>query len=245
MATYQTEGNSWSDVIRSRDFNPAVNCEEYTVLDGQVMTIGKCAKLNSSSKAIVSAVAEDEVQTVIFGAAATGGTLQIGVKIPTGSTGAGGWVWTDAISWSATDATFLTNINAALDNVLGSSKIVATARSAVDTDLGFVLTFSGTGYTGLPHELVQVDTASTTSVTTATVTRTTAGHAAGGDTTMICLTKTSPSGADGKGVFIVRGPCVVNADALSYPTGGEAAARVALTALGIVCRDEPALTQVV
>jgi len=118
----------------------------------------------------ITALGVNEVQTVAFGAAATGGTFKIGFTLASGAV-----VWTDTIAWSATDATFLSNMNTAIDNVLGAGLVVATAIAATDTDLGFVLTFSGAGYQYLPQSLVAIDAAALTSVTTVTVTRTTTG----------------------------------------------------------------------
>lgn len=118
----------------------------------------------------ITAPGVDEVQTVIFGAAATGGTFKIGFTLSSGAV-----VWTDTIAWSDADATFLASMNTAIGNILGASLVVATARPAVDTDLGFVLTFSGAGYTALPQSLVAIDVSALTSVSTATVTRTTTG----------------------------------------------------------------------
>lgn len=119
----------------------------------------------------ITALGINEVQTINFGAAATGGTFKIGFTLASGAV-----VWTDTIAWSATDATFLSNINTAIDNLLGAGLVVATAIAATDTDLGFVLTFSGAGYTALPQSLVAIDAAALTSVTTVTVTRTTTGQ---------------------------------------------------------------------
>lgn len=124
-----------------------------------------------SDTVTITALGIDEVQTINFGAAATGGTFKIGFTLASGAV-----VWTDTIAWSGTDATFLASMNTAIDNVLGAGLVVATAISATDTDLGFKLTFSGAGYTALPQTLVQIDAAALTSVSTVTVTRTTTGQ---------------------------------------------------------------------
>lgn len=192
------------------------------------------------ARATSAGAAKNEVQTVSFGAAATGGTVKIGVTKPT----TGELVWTDAISWNTTDATFLASINTALDSVLGvSGAIVATAIAATDTDLGFVLTFSGTGYSGIAHALVSVDTAALTSVTSCAVTRTTAGGLGGGqvNNTADCIAYAAidASSADKEGVFITFG-AEVNANALYYGGADVATCRTNLeTNRRIMFRDEP------
>lgn len=118
----------------------------------------------------ITALGVNEVQTINFGAAATGGTFKIGFTLASGAL-----VWTDTIAWNGTDATFLASMNTAIDNILGAGLVVATAIAATDTDLGFVLTFSGAGYAALPQSLVAIDAAALTSVSTVTVTRTTTG----------------------------------------------------------------------
>lgn len=240
MAT-ETMGKLLHDVVKwevDREYCRVLE----PVLDGQTIVLGQAVKLNSASKVVaLDAAAVNEVQTVIFGVAATGGTFKIGVTIPAGLTGAGGVVWTDTIAWNTTDATFLAAMNTALDDVLGASKIVCTARSGIDTDLGFVATFSGTGYAGLPHALLQLDTAGLTSVTTATVTRTTAGHAVGADAEMVALAAAAPSGADGTVVCLVRGPAKVDSAQLTVPTGGLTNVTAALLTKGILTVTEPTL----
>jgi hypothetical protein len=136
----------------------------------RTLTITYSAVDTGTGVVTITAPGVNEVQTIAFGAAATAGTFKIGFTLASGAV-----VWTDTIAWSATDATFLSNMNAAIDNVLGAGLVVATAIPATDTDLGFVLTFSGAGYTALPQSLVAIDAAALTSVTTVTVTRTTTG----------------------------------------------------------------------
>jgi hypothetical protein len=87
----------------------------------------------------------NQAEDVRLNPAATGGNIQLNVSKPDGTR-----VTTGNAAWSATDATFLGNINTALDTATGVvGGIVATAISATDPDLGFTLTYSGTGYAGL------------------------------------------------------------------------------------------------
>lgn len=77
----------------------------------------------------------NEVQTLTIGGTPTGGTFKLAYD---GFT-------TGAITWSATNATLLANINAALDALgnLGSSYVVATAGTLTAGIGTVLLTFSG------------------------------------------------------------------------------------------------------
>ncbi|HYH63956.1 MAG TPA: hypothetical protein VD866_04590 [Urbifossiella sp.] len=118
----------------------------------------------------ITALGVNEVQTVNLSTAGTGGNLRLLVQKVDGT-----FALTPNVAWSATDATLLSNLNTALDTATGVvGGIVATAIAATDTDLGFVLTYSGTGYAGNTWALAQVDTMFTSN-TGANVVRTTTG----------------------------------------------------------------------
>ncbi len=127
--------------------------------------------VNTSTGAItITALGVNEVQTVNLVTAATGGSVRLIVQKPDGT-----YALTPAAAWSATDATLLSNLNTALDTATGVvGGIVATAIAATDTDLGVVLTYSGTGYAGQSWALAQVHTLFTSN-TGANVVRTTTG----------------------------------------------------------------------
>lgn len=92
----------------------------------------------------ISALGTNQVERIRFNIASTGGNLQLNVQKTDGT-----FATTGNAAWSATDATYLSNINTALDTATGVvGGIVATAISATDTDLGITLTYSGTGYAG-------------------------------------------------------------------------------------------------
>ena len=119
----------------------------------------------------ITALGANEVQRVDMDAASTGGSLRLSFTDPT----TGERITTAAISWNGTDATYLASINSALDTASGVvGGIVATAIPATDTDLGFLLTFSGTGYAAMSHDLVSVATFPTSSAA-ANVSRSTTG----------------------------------------------------------------------
>lgn len=111
----------------------------------------------------------NEVQTLTFGAAATGGTYRFRVPLANGT-----FVTTGPITWDTTDATLLSNINTALDAATGVSGGIVATGATPDTTL--IFTFSGTGYsaTAQPTEMISVITFPT-SATTATTVRTTTG----------------------------------------------------------------------
>jgi hypothetical protein len=117
----------------------------------------------------IAALGVNEVQTLTFGAAATGGTMRLRVPLANGT-----MVTTGDITWNATDATWLGNINAALDAATGVVGGIVATGAAPDTALTF--TFSGTGYAALPQptEMISVVTFPT-SATAATVVRTATG----------------------------------------------------------------------
>lgn len=118
----------------------------------------------------ITALGVNEVQTVNLTTAATAGNLRLIVQKTDGT-----YALTPNIAWSGTDATLLANVNTALDTATGVvGGIVATAIAATDTDLGFVLTYSGTGYAGNTWALAEVHTLFTSN-TGSNVVRTTTG----------------------------------------------------------------------
>lgn len=78
----------------------------------------------------------NEVQTLTIGGTPTGGTYKLALDgVPTG-----------AVTWSATNATLLSNLNTALDAVFGTASIVATAGTLTAGIGTVLLTFSGNEY---------------------------------------------------------------------------------------------------
>jgi len=136
---------------------------------GTVRTMTATYSALGATTVTITALGVNEVQTLTFGAAATGGTLRLRVPLANGT-----MVTTDAITWNATDATYLASINTALDAATGVAGGIVATGAAPDTALTF--TFSGTGYTALPQptEMISVVTFPT-STTSATVVRTTTG----------------------------------------------------------------------
>lgn len=91
---------------------------------------------NVLSFAGVPGAGTNEVQTATLGG--TGGTSTFKLHL--------GAVATAAISWSSTNSTLLSNINAALNTTFGTSQIVAS-DSTLASGLGdLLLTFSGSAY---------------------------------------------------------------------------------------------------
>lgn len=123
--------------------------------------------VNTTTGAItVTATGTNEVQTLNIGGTPSGGTFKLGIPLSTGV-----YVWTDTIAHNATFGTVITNINAALDNVLGASKVVASGSAYT----AIALTFSGTGFAATDYPPIMVDVSALTDATTASVAQTTAG----------------------------------------------------------------------
>jgi hypothetical protein len=122
-------------------------------------TITYSAVNTTTGVVTVTAPGTNQVERVRFNIASTGGNLQLNVAKTDGT-----FATTANIAWSATDATYLASINSALDTATGvAGGIVATAISATDTDLGFTLTYSGTGYAGQAWRRAEVIVLPTTS----------------------------------------------------------------------------------
>ncbi len=73
----------------------------------------------------------NEVQTLTIGGTPTGGTFRLSFE----------GIRTGAITWSATNATLLSNMNTAMDAAWGTSSVVATAGTIVAGIGTVVLTF--------------------------------------------------------------------------------------------------------
>lgn len=132
----------------------------------------------SGTTLTITAPGVNEVQTVTFAIASTGGNVALELWDPRTNN----YVQVAPAAWSATDATYLSNIQAQLDLAFGAANIVVvSAKSATDTDSALVFTYSGTGVAGLPivdangtAKLPIVTTLPTSSTSYATQ-RTTAG----------------------------------------------------------------------
>ncbi len=137
---------------------------------GTVRTLTATYSAASSTNITITALGVNEVQTLTFGAAATGGTMRLRVPLANGQ-----WVTTDAITWNGTDATWLAAINTALDAATGVTGGIVATGAAPDTAITF--TSSGTGYAARPQptdDMISV-IVFPTSTTSATTVRTTAG----------------------------------------------------------------------
>jgi len=117
----------------------------------------------------ITALGVNEVQTINMDASSTAGNIAFRFTDPT----TGLEVTTSPAAWNAADATYLSSIQDALDAATGVANAIVASTTA-DTDDIIVLTFSGTGYAGLPHPAVVVTTLPTSTLK-ATVTRTTEG----------------------------------------------------------------------
>lgn len=107
----------------------------------------------------------NEVQTLTIGGTPTSGTFRLGLD----------GVRTAEITWSAVNATLLTNINAALDAKFGTAQIVAT-DSTLTAGIGdLLLTFSGADYAKNVIVLMTVESSLVGTAPTLAIAETTAG----------------------------------------------------------------------
>ena len=129
---------------------------------------------------------QNQAEDVRLSPASTGGNLQLTVSKTDGSR-----VTTGNIAWSATDATYIGNINTALNTATGvSGGIVASAISSIDPDNGFTLTYSGTGYAGKAWTPAAVAVLPTSSTTSYTVQRSIPWHTPAGNWPTTAITPT-------------------------------------------------------
>ncbi len=112
----------------------------------------------------ITAPGVNEAQTLNF-QNAPAGTFNLGIVDLNGA-----FQDVGPITYSATIATLVANINTALNNALGASLVVASGTLVT----AVALTFSGAGYAALPQSLVTVD-ANNLTAGNVSVTRTTAG----------------------------------------------------------------------
>ena len=160
-----------TEIVRRKGATGTVKVTGPPTAAGTVRTSTLTYSGISGTTMTITASGTNEVQRVDMNIASTGGNVVL--KIPKSD---GSFVLTTPAAWNATDATYLAAIQAVLDVASGvANGIVVTAIPATDTDLGFILTFSGTGYAGVAAGgLVTVETLPTSS-TAATVSRTTTG----------------------------------------------------------------------
>lgn len=119
--------------------------------------------------------AVNAVQTLTIGGTPTAGTFTIGLS-RIGASGSAVTVTTAAITWSATNATLLANINTALDALSngGAGYIVATAGT-LTAGIGTILLTAASGFAGQPITLMVATSSLTGSSPTAAITNTTTG----------------------------------------------------------------------
>ena len=143
----------------------------FTTTVGQTITQTTIGVPAAGTVTLSSALGVNEVQTIAFNIASTGGNVVLEVDKTDGSR-----IRTTTAAWNATDATYISAIQTVLDTATGvANGIVVSAVTAQDMDLGFKLTYSGTGYAAKSWNLATVTTLPTSS-TAWGVTRTTTGY---------------------------------------------------------------------
>ena len=205
--------------------------EELTLAISQTCLIGTVLRKDGADIKILSANV-NEVQTLVIVGTTSAGVLRIsGIDKD-------GIEKTANVAWNTTFATVLASINTALDTIFGAGLVVATGSAYT----AITITFSGAGYAGIAQPMIEVDIASYTGATSATVTQTTAGSGTDPDVdedTPIIGVSLSEVTTDGsttqKIVAAVRG-AIVKKNGLSYGTATYALVEAALARLGIIVR---------
>lgn len=123
----------------------------YTTTTGWTATMTTVGVPNAGTITI-TAMGVNEVQTVAF-AGITAGTLLGGTFVVRVLDKNGVWQTTAALAYNTSTA----NAQTAFDNILGVNAVVVAATVGGTLAGGFTLTFSGTGYAGLPQTAVEVD----------------------------------------------------------------------------------------
>jgi hypothetical protein len=150
-----------TELVRRVGATGTINLIGPPAASGVVRTVLATYSAVSGVSVTITAMGVNQVDQINIQPAATGGNIQFTIQKPDGT-----FVTTANAAWSATDATYLANINTQLDassGVVGG--IVATAIPAVDTDLGFRFTYSGGAYAGktwVPAAVALLPTSATT-----------------------------------------------------------------------------------
>jgi hypothetical protein len=110
----------------------------------------------------------NEVQTLTIGGTPTGGTFTLAL----------GAQRTGAISWNATNATLIGNMNTALDAVFGTASIVAAVGTMTNGIGTATLTFSGNEYAKTAQPLMTATNSLTGTSPTLALAETTPGVSA-------------------------------------------------------------------
>jgi hypothetical protein len=130
-----------TEIVRRKGATGTVKLTGPPTAAGTVRTLTATYSAISNVSMTITALGVSQVDTFRFGTAATGGNLQLTIQKPDGT-----FVTTGSAAWSATDATYISALNTALDAAGSAGAIVASAISAVDTDFGFVLTYTNANY---------------------------------------------------------------------------------------------------
>lgn len=136
-----------AEIVRRIGATGSFNLIGPPVASGVVRTVSVAYSAISGTTATITAVGVNCVQTLGF-TNTPSGTFQLGFVNSSGAMS-----WTAPITYSATIATLLSNINTALNNAFATSAIVATGTAVT----AVALTFSGTGYANLPQSIGAID----------------------------------------------------------------------------------------
>lgn len=137
-----------TEIARRKGASGTVKFTGPPTAGGTVRTLTVTYSAASGTTLTFTALGVNEVQTLNF-TNTPSGTFRIKVKDLNGV-----WQVTQPITYSGTAATLVSNINTALDAVLGAGLVVASGSAVT----AIAITFSGAGYAALPQELISLDT---------------------------------------------------------------------------------------
>lgn len=182
----KVEGRRLGDFLKS-EAPSGLSRELFTVLSGQVLKAGHVCTTSSAGKKQAISATGNETHTYTFTGTPTAGSFTLTLWHKDGY-----WVTTAAIAYSASDAT----LDAAIETVLGTSAVTATATGAGTAITAISIVFGGTGYTNIVQPLGTCNWQGVTGWTACAVARGTSAGAARNEVHTITL-----SGAMTAGVY--------------------------------------------
>lgn len=233
----KTIGKVPSDVLHFEQ-NARYSREALTIAVSQTIVVGSVLRKTDAGDIVLLSANVNEVQTLNFAGAPTGGVFTIQAIDKDGVEQT-----SNPITYSATIGTLLTNINAALDLMFGAGLVVASGTVVT----AVAITFSGAGYLGIAQELVDIDSGGLTGGTTphVSVTRTTSGSGADADNESddaqivgVALADVTTDASVTQKIPVCVRDAIVKKNGLSYGTATFALVEAALNKLGIIVRTD-------
>jgi hypothetical protein len=232
----KTAAKTLGDVL-AWEQNSRYSREIKTIIASQTVLIGTVLKRAVNGDISVLSANQNAVQTLSFA-----GTPSAGEFFLSGLDKDGARRTTGPIAFSGTAATLVTNINTALDDAFGSGAIVASGTNIN----AIALTFSGTGYAGTAHELMEIEiSTSFTGDDDISITHTTLGGGNDPDFETndyaiigVSLAEVTTGAAETAKIPVLVRDGIVKKNGLGYGTATFALVESALNKLGIIVRED-------